>query len=99
MKDIKIVNNELSLLNGDFMAAESDQQHIEDIIGSFIGEWKEFPYIGVGVEDYINSTGEEQELARQIKLQLQADGYSAENAKIKRDQHGNLIIEPNAVRN
>lgn len=74
-RDIKIEDNDLVIKNGDFVISNSDQQHVEDLIKSYTGHYKEFPLIGVGVDRFINSSGKDQEIKRLIKLQLEADGY------------------------
>ena len=54
----------------DFVISPSDQQHISDIIISFVGWWKQFSLVGVGLSSFLNSSGREQELERLISLQL-----------------------------
>ena len=83
----------------DFVISPSDQQHISDIIISFVGWWKQFSLVGVGLSSFLNSSGREQELERLISLQLQADGYQTENPRAFYDINGKLIIAPNAIRN
>lgn len=85
-------------VTGDFKIDFSDEQHIKDIIQSFAGEWKEFPSVGVGIAQYLNSSGMEQEIAKQINLQLSADGYSVSGPSVEFTPDG-LAINPNAVRN
>ena len=100
-RDLKLVKNDLFIDTsiGDFGIEDSDFQHIQDIINSFPGWWKNFPEIGVGGQAYIKSSGQDQALARNIKIQLQGDGYSVDNVQISRDNAGNLVITPNALRN
>lgn len=76
VKDIILVDNDLSILNGDFVIQESDQQHIELIIDSWVGSWKQFALCGVGIDNFIKSSGQQQALSRQISVQLEADNYS-----------------------
>jgi hypothetical protein len=76
VKDFKIVDNDLVIVNGDFAISESDQQHAEDLIYSAPGHWKEYPLIGVGLDYYRNSVGKEQELRRAIMVQLEADKFN-----------------------
>lgn len=84
---------------GDFAFGLSDEQHIEDIIDSDIGHYKEFPALGAGIENYVNSSGTEQEIARKTKLQLQGDGYNVSRTIVEFDPNGNLTVSPNAIRN
>lgn len=60
--------------NGDFKIGESDQQSIELIIDSYLGHWKESPLCGVGVDLFLNSSGQQLALKRAISIQLEADG-------------------------
>lgn len=73
-------SGDLVCVNGDFYIGQSDQQHIEDILGFQQGEVKEFPLIGFGTINYINRIISEDEFKRDLKLQLNYDDYT--NAKI-----------------
>jgi hypothetical protein len=76
VKDIILDDdNDLIVKNGDFLVRESDEQHIVLIINTFVGDWKLFPFCGVGIIRYISSSGQQQTLRRSIEVQLQADGY------------------------
>lgn len=83
---------------GDLKIDLSDKQHIKDIINSNVGWWKQFPLVGVGVQYYLNSSGFQQQLEREIKIQLTADGYSMERPKVTSLPDGTFNIEPNAER-
>lgn len=89
----------VSPLVNDFIIAASDNQHQADIISSSAGEWKQYPSMGVGVNNYLNSSGQTTLLSQQIILQLQADGYVANKPTISFDASGALVIVPNAFRN
>ena len=82
---------------GDLKIDLSDKQHIKDIINSNTGWWKQFPLVGVGVQYYLNSSGLDQQLEREIKVQLTADGYSVERPRVIRTPDS-FTIEPNADR-
>jgi hypothetical protein len=98
--DIALFNNDLYIdpNTGDFMIAESDEQHIIDTLAAFPGWWKENPQDGVGLFQYENSSGQEQVLQRVIKIQLQSDGYQVNNPSVSRDTSGSLIVQPNAIK-
>ena len=74
VKDILLEDNDLVIENGDFKIGESDQQSIELIIDSYLGHWKESPLCGVGVDLFLNSSGQQLALKRAISVQLEADG-------------------------
>lgn len=84
--------------SNDFVIAASDNQHISDIISSQQGEWKQYPSLGVGVTNYLNSSGQVVALSRQIIIQLQGDGYVANKPQINYTTQGELDIIPNAYR-
>lgn len=96
--DIALFQNDLQIRDGDFIIAESDEQHVADTINAFPGWWKEFPADGVGIFAYLNSSGQEQALARSIKINLTSDGYIVNNPSILTDEAGLLTVNPNATR-
>ena len=79
VKDILLEDNDLIIENGDFVISESDQQSIELIIDSYLGHWKESPLCGVGVDLFLNSSGQQLALKRAISVQLEADGMTNVN--------------------
>jgi hypothetical protein len=64
------------ILNGDYAVGPSDSQHIDDIIISVAGAWREFPAVGVGIQEYQSGPPQEQKLRSIVNQQLQADGYA-----------------------
>lgn len=95
-QDIAIYNNDLYIVGGDFAIAESDQQHVSDTLAAFPGWWKQYPPDGVGMLQYLGSTGQEQTIERSIKIQLTSDGYKTTDAGITIDRNGQLTVNPNA---
>lgn len=75
VNDIHLIENELDFTGGDFVIADSDLQHQEDIISENIGSYKQYPLLGVGITQYLNSSGSQGVLRRSIKIQLESDGY------------------------
>jgi hypothetical protein len=68
-------DGDLLIKNGDFSIGESDQQHIMDILDAQQGEFKEFPLVGFGAINYIKKTITADEFKRDLKIQLNYDGY------------------------
>lgn len=102
--DIALVRNSSNVdtfvfRDGDFIFADSDSQHIQDIFESEIGWWKEFPLVGVGINNYINSSGKEQEIQGNASIQLRADGYQSPQVDAAYAPDGSLNISTNAIRN
>lgn len=60
---------------GDFDTFNSDFQHQMDIILSSKGAYKEFPAIGASGKKYINSSSEFTTLQRDVRANLDSDGY------------------------
>jgi hypothetical protein len=94
-RDIKLTDNDLEFQQGDFLITNSDQQHIEDIVEAFQGSYKEFPLLGVGIRQYINSAGAQDEVQSLVQLQLESDGYTV-NSVILGDQ-GNIYIDAERI--
>jgi hypothetical protein len=95
-QDIAIMNDDLVFVDGDIAIAYSDEQHIQDTVCAAPGSWKEFPSDGVGLFKYLNSSGQEQALSRSIKIQLQVDGYQANNPQVE-ISNGKMTINPNVA--
>lgn len=89
-------NDDLILQSGDFVWGSSDSQHIEDSINAYAGWWKENFSDGVGIGDYVNSDGQEQQIARAITIELQSDLYEVTNPSVSFNASGQLILNPNA---
>ncbi len=96
MKDILLdENKDLKIdANGDFAVGESDNQNIELIIESFMGEFKQFPALGFGIEKKIKSDTSINDILRDLKVQLGYDNYSDVNIEIDKI-NGQLKIDAN----
>lgn len=71
---------------GDFLAADSDTQHVKDIIHSWVGWWKENPTLGVGAQRFLGATSGVQRLKSRVQVALKADGYKAQKITIVNGQ-------------
>jgi hypothetical protein len=70
---------DLAIERGDLVAGESDAQHLELLLQTNQGEWRQDPLVGVGLGRYLSSPyGPQQaaELTRTLSIQLERDGYS-----------------------
>ncbi|MEO0075648.1 MAG: oxidase [candidate division WOR-3 bacterium] len=83
-------NNDLKIENGDFVIGQSDQQHIELILRSAPGHWKQHPLIGADLTKMLNAPLSLYE-KQQIKVALQADGYKVNN--ITFNDNGEVIVD------
>lgn len=61
--------------DGDFKQGNAVNQLIYYIMKSGIGNWKEFPLVGVGIDQYLNSDIDRYELQALIKGQLKTDVF------------------------
>lgn len=94
--DIQLDNNgDLLLKDNDIIYNISDEQHIQDTINANPGWWMENFSDGVGIINFINSSGQQQILSRKIKIQLQSDLYTV-TTPIITNVAGKLTINPNA---
>ena len=82
--------------NNDVEIFESDMAHVKSIINASKGSFKQSPSIGCEVLRYVNSVGRENELARNIIIQLRTDGYQSINPTVD-TTNGKLTITPNVV--
>lgn len=71
-------NNDLQIANGDFVIDYSDEVHVENILKSSKGEWKQYPLLGVALYKKIFMPTSELQLVslkKNIKIQLEYDNY------------------------
>lgn len=64
------------IANGDLVIGASDDQHIELLMMTTPGQWKESPLVGIGLINYLKKpTTSEKQMKRDIIVGLSADGY------------------------
>lgn len=83
----------LDFRNGDFHVADADNQHIELIIRSNKGNWLNNPLTGAGIDRYLNGNLSASNAERDIRLDLENDGFSISGLSVK-----GSIIDINAIR-
>jgi len=92
-KDFLLNDGDLQIKDGDFVIGYSDDQHIEHLLLAHVGEYTQFPLIGIGVSDYLLSPLNgtiRQQMERTIRQQIQADGGN--NIKVKIDNQGTINV-------
>ena len=95
-QDFKLdTDGDLAIENGDFVIAESDKQHIKDIMNSVPGWFKKFPLVGFNPYQYLNARTNAQEIKNRAFTQLDADGYKVnpDGIQIEIDANGNVTGE------
>jgi len=85
---------DLIIKDGDFVIDYSDRHHIETLVRSEKGEFKQSPLTGIGVMNYINAplTREiKTKFEKDIRLQLSADSF--EITQVAVENFENIIID------
>ena len=75
-------DSDLLIENGDFVLSHSDGMHLEHILYSNLGYWRTAPKVGVGLEQYFHASVGTGDVKREIKIQLEADGYKVESIDV-----------------
>lgn len=83
-KDI-LVGTDFDLLikGGDFVVGDSNTQHQQALLLSEKGEFKQFPTTGVGLKRFINDDQDGDDLQAEIQSELEADGATIDELKVK----------------
>lgn len=67
-------DDDIYFVNGDFATGESTYQHMRDIILSHKGNYKQSPFVGVGLSTYENDDDGQRSLEAETQNQLELDG-------------------------
>lgn len=93
-KDFNINDDgDLIIENGDFQIALSEEIHVEHILRSAKGDWKQYPLLGVHLDEKAKMPTSQTrivELKKEIKIQLEYDNYSVK--KVDLTNFENVII-------
>jgi hypothetical protein len=73
--DLILSNYDLVIENGDFKVDESSQQETDLLINTSIGNWFQYPLIGVGILNYLAGATPAAQLKAIIQTQLEQDGF------------------------
>lgn len=83
VKDIDLETDlDLKIVNGDFAISDSDQNHVINILKAYVGGYKQFPLVGVGIDYYLASSGTQQVIKRNITVQMESDGYKVNKIEV-----------------
>ncbi|CAM1361533.1 conserved hypothetical protein [Tenacibaculum litopenaei] len=71
------IDQDLLFYQGDLYLAEASQQNIEHLLLAQKGSYKEYPLLGVGIENYLrgNSAINKLRLEAEIEKQLEFDNF------------------------
>ena len=81
--------------NNDIAWTESDVRHVRATIDANKGEYKQFPSDGVAITKYLNSSGMELVIKREVMIELQKDKYPCDNPLVSYNTSGEVIVNPN----
>lgn len=95
-QDVLFENGKLVISNSDVVWTDSDKQHIIDTINANLGSWKENPFDGVGIKNYLNGTNIGQKLSKKIRQELTKDQYTS-TPVIRQNTDGTTVIYPNVI--
>ncbi len=93
--DIVLQENDLAFFQGDFRLGDSDAQHIEHLLSAEKGNYAQFPTVGVGIGQYQNGTATSDQISREIRLELQRDGYQVAAVEVR---DGSIHLDAKRVR-
>ena len=83
VKDIDLETDlDLKIIDVDFVISDSDQNHVINILKAYVGGYKQFPLIGVGIDYYLASAGTQQVIKRNITVQMESDGYKVNKIEV-----------------
>jgi hypothetical protein len=90
-----IYSDDIPLKFGDFIVAESEQAHIEDIIVSNKGEYRQYPLLGVGALNFLNGNTGLDEVRRRISTQLKYDNFVIKSISLLKSGELRVIARQN----
>lgn len=85
-KDILLdETGDLLIVNGDFVIGDSNNQEIEGLLVDVKGEVKEHPMVGADIKRLLKSREGETAALKEIKIQLQNDGFTSSQVEISQN--------------
>ncbi len=95
-QDLQLDNEgDLLIENGDFVIAESDEQHVTHLLQAVKGDYKQFPTTGCNLIDFIKKGESAKKIEHEITTQLKADGYKLTELLLDSDGNFNLEFDVN----
>src|ERR1035437_3992780 len=77
------ITRDIEIINGDFSIGESSQQETDLLLNSFVGNWFEFPLVGIGIISYLAGSASALFIENVIKQQMITDGFTVDSVSIK----------------
>jgi hypothetical protein len=89
-------DQDLSFSQGDFLVANTNEQNVELIVNTNLGSWKNYPFVGVGIANYLGNNNINLDLKTKIVDQLTTDGFKNIDVNlIKNGEEYNFYINAN----
>lgn len=87
--DVLLQDYDIVVDNGDIAIDKSDYQHVENLLATHPGHWRQWPILGVGIDKYLNGIIDKT-IERTIKVMVEYDG--ANKAQVKLNSKGIEIL-------
>jgi len=69
-------DGDIYIVGGDFVNGPSDEAHIQELVGSAPGDWRQFVKIGAQAVNFLKSPlSQASRFIKILKMQLKMDGY------------------------
>lgn len=68
-------DGDLKIVNGDLALGNAEAQHVDDLVFSFKGEYKEFPLLGAEAQRRLKQRQSLTKLKKAVRKELEDDGY------------------------
>lgn len=78
-------NGDLLFANGDFVIADSNNQHVDIIFDCVKGEIRENPSLGFAAMHLLKTNKTEVEVKRSLRVELNKDGYTDAEITINKE--------------
>lgn len=75
-------NGDILVRDGDFVVGNANDQHMNDIIQTVPGEWKESPFVGCDLYRFVSANVTTSEVVAVVKKQLELDTFTVNNIDV-----------------
>lgn len=83
-------DGDLMIRDGHFVIGESTEQHKKDLLIAQKGDYRQHPFVGVGIGDYLEDD-ELADIGQEIQKQFEMDGMKVKKVEVFED--GKINIE------
>jgi len=92
IQDIQLDNSySLAIQSGDFVIAESTRQHQEMLLLAYKGQFRQFPTVGAGIQQFFLEDATPDALKQEVIKQFELDGMQVDDIDI--DTEGKIFVE------